>query len=187
MKEFDYNHMSKTPAVFDMTKLRWMNGEYLKKMDFDKFYEMALPHMKEVVSRDVNFEKLASMIKTRIEIWADIKDQIDFIEQVPDYDINMYVHKKNKTNLENSLEVLKEVQPLLEKQEDYSNDALFELLGQYAKDKEKKVGFVMWPIRVALSGKQMTPGGATELMEVLGKEESLARIQTAIDRLSQEA
>ena len=83
--------------------------------------------------------------------------------------------------------VLKEVQPLLEKQEDYSNDALFELLGQYAKDKEKKVGFVMWPIRVALSGKQMTPGGATELMEVLGKEESLARIQTAIDRLSQEA
>ena len=127
------------------------------------------------------------MIKTRIEIWADIKDQIDFIEQVPDYDINMYVHKKNKTNLENSLEVLKEVQPLLEKQEDYSNDALFELLGQYAKEKEKKVGFVMWPIRVALSGKQMTPGGATELMEVLGKEESLARIQTAIDRLSQEA
>ena len=164
-----------------------MNGEYLKKMDFDKFYEMALPHMKEVVSRDVNFEKLAAMIKTRIEIWADIRDQIDFIEQVPDYDINMYVHKKNKTNLENSLEVLKEVQPLLEKQEDYSNDALFELLGQYAKDKEKKVGFVMWPIRVALSGKQMTPGGATELMEVLGKEESLARIQTAIDRLSQEA
>ena len=187
VKAFDYHHMSKTPAVFDMTKLRWMNGEYLKKMDFDKFYEMALPHMKEVVSRDVNFEKLASMIKTRIEIWADIKDQIDFIEQVPDYDINMYVHKKNKTNLENSLEVLKEVQLLLEKQEDYSNDALFELLGQYAKDKEKKVGFVMWPIRVALSGKQMTPGGATELMEVLGKEESLARIQTAIDRLSQEA
>ena len=184
---FDYHRINKSPAVFDIVKLRWMNGEYLKKMDFDKFYEMALPHMKEVVSRDVNFEKLASMIKTRIEIWADIKDQIDFIEQVPDYDINMYVHKKNKTNLENSLEVLKEVQPLLEKQEDYSNDALFELLGQYAKDKEKKVGFVMWPIRVALSGKQMTPGGATELMEVLGKEESLARIQTAIDRLSQEA
>lgn len=187
VKAFDYHHMSKTPAVFDMTKLRWMNGEYLKKMDFDRFYEMALPHMKEVVSKDVNFEKLAAMIKTRIEIWADIKDQIDFIEQVPDYDISMYVHKKNKTNLENSLEVLKEVQLLLEKQEDYSNDALFELLGQYAKDKEKKVGFVMWPIRVALSGKQMTPGGATELMEVLGKEESLARIQTAIDRLSQEA
>ena len=187
IKEFDYHRISKSPAVFDIVKLRWMNGEYLKAMDFDKFYEMALPHMKEVVSRDVNFEKLASMIKTRIEIWADIKDQIDFIEQVPDYDINMYVHKKNKTNLENSLEVLKEVQPLLEKQEDYSNDALFELLGQYAKDKEKKVGFVMWPIRVALSGKQMTPGGATELMEVLGKEESLARIQTAIDRLSQEA
>lgn len=187
VKAFDYHHMSKTPAVFDMVKLRWMNGEYMKKMDFDRFYEMALPHMKEVVSREVNFEKLAAMIKTRIEIWPDIKDQIDFVQEVPDYDINMYVHKKNKTNLENSLEILNEVLPILEQQEDYSNDALYGALSQYVADKGCKIGHVMWPVRVALSGKQMTPGGATELMEVLGKEESLNRIRTAISRLSQEA
>jgi glutamyl-tRNA synthetase len=183
VEAFDYHHIGKAPAVFDMGKLRWMNGEYMKMMDFDTFYEKALPIMKEVVTRDVNFEKLAAMVKTRIEIWPDIRDQIDFIQAVPDYDIQMYVHKKNKTNLENSLEILEAVLPKLEAQEDYSNDALFAMLKAYAEETGAKIGHVMWPIRVALSGKQMTPGGATELMEVLGREESLARIRTAIGRL----
>ena len=187
VEKFDYHHMNKSPAVFDYTKLKWMNGEYIKKMDFDKFYEMALPYIKEVITKDYDLKKIAHMVQTRIEIFPDIRDHIDFFEELPEYDVAMYTHKKMKTNAQTSLEVLQEILPVLEAQEDYSNDALFELLGQYAKDKEKKVGFVMWPIRVALSGKQMTPGGATELMEVLGKEESLARIQTAIDRLSQEA
>ncbi len=183
VQAFDYRRMGKAPAVFDMTKLRWMNGEYMKKMDFDRFYELALPKMKEVVSKDVNFEKLAAMVKTRIEVWQDIQTQIDFIEAVPNYHVSMNEHKKNKTKLENSLEVLHETLTLLENQEDYTNDALFALLGNYAAEKGKKVGFVMWPIRVALSGKQMTPGGATELMEVLGKEESLARIKAAIEKI----
>ena len=185
VEAFDYRRIGKAPAVFDMVKLRWMNGEYMKAMDFDKFYEKALPYMKEVVTKDVNFEKLAAMVKTRIEIWPDIKDQIDFIEAVPDYDLSMYVHKKNKTNLENSLEIISEVLPMLEAQEDFSNDALFALLKGYTEEKGKKVGHVMWPIRVALSGKMMTPGGATELMEVLGKEESIARLQAAKARLEE--
>ena len=96
----------------------------------------------------------------------------------------MYVHKKMKTNEETSLQVLREVQPLLEAQEDFSNDALFEMLSAYAKEHGYKVGYVMWPIRTALSGKQMTPAGATEILEVLGKEESLARIDKAIEKLS---
>ena len=185
VEAFDYRRIGKAPAVFDMVKLRWMNGEYMKAMDFDKFYEKALPYMKEVVTKDVNFEKLAAMVKTRIEIWPDIRDQIDFIEAVPDYDLSMYVHKKNKTNLENSLEIISEVLPMLEAQEDFSNDALFALLKGYTEEKGKKVGHVMWPIRVALSGKMMTPGGATELMEVLGKEESIARLQAAKARLEE--
>ena len=185
VEAFDYRRIGKAPAVFDMVKLRWMNGEYIKAMDFDKFYEKALPYMKEVVTKDVNFEKLAAMVKTRIEIWPDIRDQIDFIEAVPDYDLSMYVHKKNKTNLENSLEIISEVLPMLEAQEDFSNDALFALLKGYTEEKGKKVGHVMWPIRVALSGKMMTPGGATELMEVLGKEESIARLQAAKARLEE--
>ena len=96
----------------------------------------------------------------------------------------MYTHKKMKTNPENSLELLKEVLPVLEQQEDYSNDALFERLSAFGKEKGYKTGFVMWPIRTAVSGKQMTPGGATELMELLGKEETIVRIKAAIEKLS---
>ena len=184
VKEFDYHSISKSPAVFDMVKLRWMNGEYMKKMDDDKFYEMALPYLKEVITRDLDFHKIAAMVKTRIEVFPDIKDQVDFFEKVPEYETSMYVHKKMKTNEETSLQVLREVQPLLEAQEDFSNDALFEMLSAYAKEHGYKVGYVMWPIRTALSGKQMTPAGATEILEVLGKEESLVRIQAAIDKLN---
>lgn len=184
VKEFDYHRISKSPAVFDMVKLRWMNGEYMKKMDDDKFYEMALPYLKEVITKDLDFHKIAAMVKTRIEVFPDIKDQVDFFEKVPEYETSMYVHKKMKTNEETSLQVLREVQPLLEAQEDFSNDALFEMLSAYAKEHGYKVGYVMWPIRTALSGKQMTPAGATEILEVLGKEESLVRIQAAIDKLN---
>ena len=183
VKEFDYHRISKSPAVFDMVKLRWMNGEYMKKMDDDKFYEMALPYLKEVITKDLDFHKIAAMVKTRIEVFPDIKDQVDFFEKVPEYETSMYVHKKMKTNEETSLQVLSEVQPLLEAQEDFSNDALFEMLSAYAKEHGYKVGYVMWPIRTALSGKQMTPAGATEILEVLGKEESLVRIQAAIAKL----
>ena len=161
VKEFDYHRISKSPAVFDMVKLRWMNGEYMKKMDDDKFYEMALPYLKEVITRDLDFHKIAAMVKTRIEVFPDIKDQVDFFEKVPEYETSMYVHKKMKTNEETSLQVLREVQPLLEAQEDFSNDALFEMLSAYAKEHGYKVGYVMWPIRTALSGKHMTPAGAT--------------------------
>lgn len=184
VKEFDYHRISKSPAVFDMVKLRWMNGEYMKKMDDEKFYEMALPYLKEVITKDLDFHKIAAMVKTRIEVFPDIKDHVDFFEKVPEYETSMYVHKKMKTNEETSLQVLREVQPLLEAQEDFSNDALFEMLSAYAKEHGYKVGYVMWPIRTALSGKQMTPAGATEILEVLGKEESLARIDKAIEKLS---
>ncbi len=184
VKEFDYHRISKSPAVFDMVKLRWMNGEYMKKMDDEKFYEMALPYLKEVITKDLDFHKIAAMVKTRIEVFPDIKDQVDFFEKVPEYETSMYVHKKMKTNEETSLQIFKEVQPLLEAQEDFSNDALFEMLSAYAKEHGYKVGYVMWPIRTALSGKQMTPAGATEILEVLGKEESLVRIQAAIDKLN---
>ena len=184
VKEFDYHRISKSPAVFDMVKLRWMNGEYMKKMDDEKFYEMALPYIKEVITKDLDFHKIAAMVKTRIEVFPDIKDHIDFFEQVPEYDTSMYNHKKMKSTEASSLQVLQEVKPLLEAQDDYSNDALFAMLSAYAKEHGYKIGFVMWPIRTALSGKQMTPAGATEILEVLGKEESLVRIQAAIEKLS---
>lgn len=183
IKIFDYHHMSKSPAVFDMTKLKWMNGEYLKAMDADRFYEMAKPYIEEVITKDYDLKKIAALVKTRIEIFPDIKDQIDFFQELPEYDTAMYCHKKMKTNEETSLEVLKEVLPILEAQDDYSNDALYATLKKYIEEKGYKNGYVMWPVRTAVSGKQNTPGGATEIMEVLGKEESLCRIRKGIELL----
>ena len=183
VKEFDYRHMSKSPAVFDIVKLKWMNSEYLKAMDMDKFYTLAEPYMKEVITKDFDLKKIAALVKTRIEVLPDIKDQIDFFEEVPEYDTAMYCHKKMKTNEETSLEVLKEMVPVLEAQDDFSNDALFATLKEKATEKGVKIGYVMWPIRTAVSGKQNTPGGATEIMEIIGKEETLKRIQAGIELL----
>ena len=185
VKSFDYRNISKSPAVFDIVKLKWMNGEYLKAMDFDRFYEMAEPYIRQVIKKDLDLKKIAAMVKTRIEIFPDIADHIDFFQELPEYDVAMYTHKKMKTNGENSLQVLKDVLPILEAQEDFTNDALYASLAQYVSDNGFKTGFVMWPIRTAVSGKQMTPAGATEIMEVLGKEESLARIRRGIELLSQ--
>ena len=185
VKAFDYHNISKSPAVFDMTKLRWMNGEYMKKMDFDRFYELADPYLKAVIKKPLDLKKIAAMVKTRIEVFPDIAPQIDFFEELPEYDPELYVHKKMKTTRESSLETLREVLPILEAQEDYSNDALYEALSRYVTEKGVKTGFVMWPIRIAVSGKQMTPAGATEILEVLGKEESLKRIRKGIELLSE--
>ena len=183
IKEFDYHRISKSPAVFDVVKLRWMNGEYFKAMDADKFYEMAEPYLKEAISGDLNLRKIAAMVQTRIEIFPDIKEMVDFFDKLPEYDVQMYEHKKMKTSQESSLEVLTELLPLLEEQTDYSNDALYQMLVSYVEKKGCKNGYVMWPVRTAVSGKQMTPAGATEIMEILGKEESLVRIRKGIDKL----
>ena len=183
VEAFDYHHMNKSPAVFDMGKLRWMNGEYIKAMDFDKFYERALPYLKEAIHKDLDLKKIASQVKTRIEVFPEIKELIDFYEEVPEYDTQMYCHKKMKTTEKTSLNLLKEVLPLLEAQNDYSNDALFEALVAFGKEHGYKTGYIMWPIRTALSGKQTTPAGATEILEILGKEESIKRIHAAIEKL----
>jgi glutamyl-tRNA synthetase len=183
IKNFDYHHMSKSPAVFDMVKLGWMNGEYMKKMDDATFVEMATPYVKEVVKKDLDVAKICALVKTRIETFKDIAAHIDFFEELPDYDIAMYTHKKMKTNSENSLEVLKDLLPIYEAQEDYSPDALYEVTMAYVKEKGIKNGQGMWPVRTAVSGKQMTPGGAFEIMEIIGKEESLRRIRVGIEKL----
>ena len=183
IQEFDYRRISKSPTVFDLVKLRWMNSEYIKAMDFDAFYEMAEPYLEKALTKGQDLKKVAAMVKTRIEVFPDITEMVDFFEQLPAYDTAMYTHKKMKTNGETSLEVLTEVFPLLEAQEDYSNDALYAVLAGYVEKKGCKNGYVMWPIRTAVSGKQTTPAGATEIMEVLGKEESLARIRRGIELL----
>ena len=185
IEAFDYKHISKSPAVFDMVKLSWMNGEYLKKMSEEDFFKLAEPYIKEVIKKPLDIKKISKMVKTRVEVLPQIGSHIDFFEELPEYDTEMYTHKKMKTNSENSLALLKEVLPLLENTDEYTNDNLFSILQEFGKEHEYKTGFIMWPIRTALSGKQMTPAGATEIMEVLGKEESIRRIKIGIDKLQQ--
>ena len=186
VRAFDYRRMNKAPAVFDMNKLRWMNGEYIHAMDFDTFYASAEPYLKKVISKDYDLKKIAAMVQSRIETYLDIEEHVDFFEAVPEYSIEMYAHKKMKTSPESSLAVLKEILPTLEKLDDYTNDSIYATVKEFVDAKEYKNGYVLWPLRTAVSGKQMTPGGATELMEILGKEESLARINEAIKKLEAE-
>ena len=183
VKIFDYHRINKSPSVFDYQKLRWMNGEYLKAMDPEKFYGMAEPYLKAAIRKDLDLRKIAEMVRTRIEVFPDIADMVDFFESLPDYDPSLFTHKKMKTNAESSLAVLKDLLPILEAQEDFSNEALFAVIKAYIQDKGFKNGYVLWPVRIAVSGRQTTPAGATEIMEILGKEESIARIREAVRKL----
>ena len=183
IEEFDYHRISKSPAVFDIVKLRWMNGEYIKAMDFDAFYAIAEEYIRKVITKPMDYRKIAAMVKTRIEVFPDIAGHIDFFQELPEYDVAMYTHKKMKTDAASSLDVLQDILPILEAQDDFSNDALYQTLVGYVEKTGVKNGYVMWPVRTAVSGKQMTPAGATEIMEVLGKEESLSRIRKGIELL----
>jgi glutamyl-tRNA synthetase len=182
---FDYKHLSKSPAVFDYTKLKWMNAEYIKRMDFDAFYEMAKPYIDEVVTRDVDKKRIAELVQSRIEVFPDIKAHIDFFEELPDYDISLYTHKKMKTNSENSLDILQKMRVKLAEFDDWSEEGLHDYVIAYIGELGIKNGMGLWPLRTAVSGKQMTPGGAFELLYILGKEESLRRIDIGIEKLKQ--
>lgn len=183
VKAFDYHHISKSPAVFDFTKLKWMNGEYIKAMDFDSFFEIAEPILKNSITKDLDKKKIAEMVKTRIELFPEIEELVKFFNDLPEYDIEMYSHKKMKTDATTSLEVLKELLPIFEALDDYSNDSLYQAMLSYVEKKGCKNGYAMWPVRTAVSGKQMTPAGATEIMEIIGKDESLSRIRKGIEKL----
>ena len=187
IKEFDYKTINKSPAVFDINKLKWMNGEYIKAMDNEKFYEIAKPFVDEVVKKDLDKKAIMDMVKTRIEVLPDIKGMIDFFEELPEYSIDMYTHKKMKTNSENSLEILKEELPIVEATDDFSVENLHDTIMQYIQDKGIKNGQGLWPLRTAVSGKQMTPAGAFEIMNVIGKEETIKRIKVGIEMLESAA
>ena len=184
IEKFDYTRINKSPAVFDFQKLRWMNGEYLKAMDEEKYLERALPEVREVLPESLDLRHIALMVKTRIETFKDIPEKIAFFKEVPEYDNSLYENKKAKCDASSSLAVLNEVLPILEGLEDFSNDALFAALTAYAEQKAVKINHVMWPLRTAVSGLAVTPGGATELMSLLGKDETLARVKAAIEKLS---
>ncbi|KEH97880.1 glutamate--tRNA ligase [Clostridium massiliodielmoense] len=189
VKEFDYKNINKSPSIFDTTKLKWMNGEYIKKLSLDEFHKYALPYYEKIFTKKemetYNLLKLSEQVHTRIEVFTEIPELVAFVKELPDYDISIYSHKKMKTNPENSLVTLEKALPALEAITDWKFDALNDVIYSLVKELEVKNGVVFWPVRTALSGEASSPGGAFELGEILGKEESLRRIRIGIEKLKE--
>ncbi len=181
--DFSIDGLSKAPAVFDYDKLKWFNSEYIKKLSDEEYEKKALPILNELCEDYINTRKLASLLHTRIAYFGEIESFIGFVTSRLDMDSNLYINKKNKTNPENCKEVLVDILPILENVENWDNNTLFDVLKDYASSREKKAGAVMWAVRIAVGRQAVTPGGATELMEVFGKTESVLRIKQAIDEL----
>ena len=186
VKAFDISGISKSPAVFDIQKLRWMNAEYMKKLAPEAFFEKAEPYLRAAIQNPaIDLKAVAALVQPRCEVLTDLAERVDFLDKLPEYDTALYVHKKSKTTLENSLDTLKTLLPVLREQADWSNAGLYERLVALAAENEVKNSIILWPLRVAVSGKASTPGGATELCALLGKDESLVRIERGIAMLSQ--
>ena len=182
-QQFDVAGISKSPAIFDVNKLNWMNGEYIRKLSVEAFTEAAMPYYRQAVKREIDYNMLSSLLHDRTEKFSDIPEQIDFIDAVPEYDNDLYVNKKMKTNEENSKQSLEAILPVLEGVDSWTHDAIHDALFALIEKLGVKNGVVLYPLRVALSGKKFTPGGGVELAELLGKEESIARIKAAIEKL----
>jgi glutamyl-tRNA synthetase len=182
---FSIKGLSKSPSVFDMNKLTWMNGEYFKRMDPEEFFGMALPSLKESVARPADLRKIAEMCRTRINFISDIPALVDFIDALPDYDASLYTHKKSKTDAAVSRSSLLAAREALAGAEPFDNDTVYRLLTELAAVMGRKNSQLLWPARTALSGKPTSPCGASELCELLGKDETLARIDIGISKLSE--
>ena len=185
IQAFDLRGISKSPAIFDKVKLTWMNAEYIKALTPEAFFEKAEPYLRSAVhAPQIDLFALSRLLQQRCEILTDIPGKVDFFDAVPDYELELYTNKKMKTDPEKALSVLQSVLPVLEALDVWDNDSLYTRLVSLAEELGMKNGTLLWPLRVAVSGKMSTPGGATELCALLGKEESLSRIRAAIDRLS---
>lgn len=187
IEEFDIHGLSKSPAIFDSMKLKAINAKYIKALAPEKFAEYAIPYIKQTVKReDADLEKIAGLLQARTEVFTDIPETVDFIDELPEYDISLYTHKKMKTNPENSLESLKDVLPVLEAidEKDWNEENIHEKLFALIAEKGVKNGIILWPLRVAVSGKAFTPGGGIEICCLIGKEDSINRIKKGIEKLS---
>ena len=187
IKAFDPSDIRKSSAIFDYDKLKWMNAKYIENLSIEEFKENALPYLNDVITVELNdLDKLCEILKPRIQIFSEIKDKVEFFQSLPDFDINLLFNDKKKTNAENSKIILTQAIAKLDTFDvnDWDNDSLFEILERVATENDLKPMSVMWVVRIALSGNTVTVGGATEIMQILGKEETLNRLIKALERLN---
>ena len=183
-KIFSVERLNRSPAIFDIVKLTWMNGQYIRKLSEAEFLDYARPYIEGSLKRKVDIQDLCRVLQPRLETFGDIPNQIDFLDEVPNYDNELYVNKKMKTDEAVAKTALELSLSRLETVSDWSNDNLFAELKALAEENGMKNGQIMYPVRIALSGKAATPGGATEIAVLIGKAETLQRIKTAIEKLS---
>jgi len=181
---FSIDRINKSSAAFSFDKLTWLNGEHIRALSRDTFHRLAEPYY-PIELAEYNTQKISELLQVRTEKLTDIPEMVSFFVQVPDYDLEMYRHDKSQSDPETSLEILKQVKPLLKDLKTWDNENLYLVLKAFSKEHGHKTGTVMWPIRTALSGVPTTPGGATALAEVLGRNETLSRIKAGIEKLEQ--
>ncbi|MCX8129249.1 MAG: glutamate--tRNA ligase [Clostridia bacterium] len=184
-KVFSIEGISKSPSAFDFNKLNWFNGEYIRKMGLDEFHKVVEPYYEGVIkNKNIDLKKVSKILQARVEILTTIPEKVDFLDELPDYDEAIYIHKKMKTTLENSLESLRAALPILEELPDWNEQSVHDSLLQLVEKMGIKNGQMLWPVRTAITGKDVTPGGAIEIADILGKEETLKRIRQGIEKLS---
>ncbi len=185
VKKFSLDGISKSPSIFDEVKLRWLNGEYIRALGEDEFYEAALPFLKKSkVNGKYDLRKIAKLLHGRTEVLGEIPEKIDWLAEIEPYDLALYENKKNKTNAEVAKSLLPEIKKYLEGIDDFSNDNLYQTLSEKAGEAGIKSGALFWVMRIAITGQSVTPGGATEMASLLGKEETLRRIDFSIELLN---
>ena len=181
---FDPANITKSPAIFDMNKLKFLNGEYIRELSHEEFKEKAMPYIRKTVKGECDFDLLCEVLQKRCEMLSDLSEQVDFIDEMPEYDISLYTNKKMKTNPENSKESLEKILPVLEGITDWTMDNIHTRLFRLIEQLGVKNGLLLYPLRVAVSGKQFTPGGGVELAAIIGKEKTIARVKAALDKLA---
>ena len=181
---FDIKNISKSPAVFDIVKLKWMNAEYIKAMSPEAFAAVAEPFIRQAVKNPaIDAAKIASLLQQRTELLTDIPEKIDFFDELPEYGTDLYVHKKSKVNEEICLDMLGKIIPAFEAIENWCDETIHDVLMALAAENGVKNAVVMWPARIAAAGKSVTPGGAVEICSILGKEECLRRLAVGVEKL----
>ena len=182
---FDIAGISKSPAVFDINKLKWMNAEYIKAMAPEAFAAAAEPFIRQTVKHPaIDTARVAGLLQQRTDLLTEIPEKVDFFDALPAYDLTLYEHKKSKVDQPISLEVLKQAAPALEALPDWTDEGIHDALIALAEARGAKNAAVMYPVRIAVSGKAVTPGGAVEICSILGREETLKRLETGISRLT---
>ena len=183
-KIFDLDGINKAPAIFDMQKLRWFNAEYMRKLPFEEYLRLAAPWFEKALAPGkFDLRRLAELMQNRTEVLKDIPDMVSFLAEMPEFDPAIYTHKKMKTNPEIALQALKAVRPMLETIDPWTEQQLHDKVMEFIPTTGLKNGQMLWPLRIAISGRESTPGGAFEIAYLLGREETLKRLDDSIARL----